>query len=109
MTIGQEFAIRWLNKNHPVKSPRGQQHEVDPVAFCQEIAAAVDAYTEKKRTELERVLRRVVCAALDDGGARNEVRVSAKELLESECMTYIARRVTGGLARPPRFPVNLHS
>ena len=92
-----------------MKSPRGQQPEIDPVAFCQEIAAAVDAYTEKKRTELERVLRGVVCAALDDEGTRNEVRVSAKELLESERMTYIATRVTAGLSRPPRFPVNLHS
>ena len=101
--------MRWLYQNRPVRSPRGQQPEVDPFEFGNEVAAAVDAYADKKRAELDLVLRRVICAALDDEGRPSDVRVSAKELLESECMTFIARKVTGGFDRPRRFPTNLHA
>ena len=79
------------------------------VAFCEDVAAAVDAYVGKKRVEFESVLRRTICAALEDEAARANVQASASELLESECMTFIASRVAGGAAeRPRRFPVNLH-
>ncbi|MYB25024.1 MAG: hypothetical protein F4X37_07990 [Acidimicrobiia bacterium] len=108
MSVGQEFAMRWLHKNAPF--PRRRKNpDLDMVAFCGDVAAAVDTYVDKKRAEFEAVLRRTICAALDDETARADIGVSARELLESECMTFIASKVAGGPAeRPRRFPVNLH-
>ena len=101
--------MRWLYQNRPVQAPRGQQPEVDPFDFGKEVAAAVDAYADKKREELEQALRRTAREALDGNYTPVDVRVSAKGLLESECMTFIAGKVTTGMGRPSRFPVNLHT
>ena len=106
--IGTEFAVRWLNKNCPVQAPK-RQSPIDAVDFCGDVASAVNAYADKKRDELERTLRRVIMQALADEQEPVCVRVSAKELLESDCMRLIAQKVTVGLGRPQRFPVSLHS
>lgn len=108
LDLGQEWAFRWLNKNHPVQAPRGQS-SLDAVDFCQDVAKAVNAYADKKRAEFEAALKRTVMAALDGETDPVSVRVSAKELLESECMTFIASKVTAGVGRPPRFPASLDS
>ena len=108
LDIGQEFALRWLNKNHPVEAPRGQ-NPIDTVDFCGDVANAINAYADKKRSEFEAALRRVVMGALDDVADPVDVRVSAKDLLESECMTFIAGKITKGVGRPSRFPTRLHT
>ena len=107
MSIGYEFAMRWLHKNAPSSRHR-KNPDLDMVAFCEDVAAAVDTYVDKKRAELESTLRRTICAALDDEVAQVRVEVSASELLESDCMTFIASKVAGGaMERPRRFPVDL--
>ena len=65
----------------------------------------MDTYAEKKRAEFEQMLRRQVIGALDNG-SHGTVGVKAKELLESECMTFIPRKVTSVLERPRRFLSN---
>lgn len=107
LDIGQEFAFRWMDKNHPVRAPK-RQNPIDAFDFCQDVAKAVNAYADKKRAELESALKQVARRALEDGTDPVDVRVSAKELLESECMTFIATKVTAGIDRPQRFPVRLH-
>ena len=106
MTVGQEFAMRWFVQNHP--SDMGSRNQqVDHIKLGQDIARAVDAYADKKRAELESSLRRIVANAIDDDTARSDVPVSVRELLESECMKFIATPLVGGMMRPSRFPVKL--
>ena len=106
--IGTEFAVRWLDKNHPVRAPK-RQSPLDAPDFCSDVASAVNAYAEKKRAELENTLRRVITGALSGAQEPVCVEVSAKELLESECMTFIAKKIIAGMSPVRRFPVSLHS
>ena len=106
--IGTEFAVRWLDKNHPVRAPK-HQSPIDAADFCSDVANAVNAYVEQKRSELEHTLRRVITGTLTDGQEPVCVQVSAKELLESERMRFVAQKITPGLDRAQRFPVSLHS
>ncbi|WP_419916803.1 hypothetical protein [Candidatus Poriferisodalis sp.] len=106
--IGQEWALRWLNKNHPVEAPRNQS-PIDAVDYCQDVANAVNAHAVKKLAEFEAVLRRTLMDALEGETEPKCVRVSAADLLESDRMTFLGRKITHGVERPRRFPVNLHS
>ena len=105
MSVGQEFALRWLHKNAPL--PRRRKNlGLDEVAFCGRVARAIDAYAERKRAEFEEALQRGIVAALDDETAHEFVQVTAGDLLESECMTFVASEITSGIDRPRRFPSN---
>lgn len=107
MSIGYEFAMRWLHKNAPFPERR-KNPGLDMVTFCQDVARAVDAYADRKRAELESALRRTILEALNDENVRGDMRLDAVELLESEYMTFIASKVAGGpMERPRRFPVSL--
>ena len=99
--------MRWLDKNHPVRAPKNQS-PIDTVDFCQDVAKAVNAYADKKRAELEQTLKRVMMGALNDDQQFEDVRISTKELLESECMVFIVSRITAGIGRPNRVPANLN-
>ena len=108
MTIGHEFAMRWLDKNAPIRS-LDRTPSIDTVDFCGDVAAAVDAYADECRAQFDAVLRRVFRAAMDEPGNSECVRVNAADLLKSESMTRLAYEMFGGFERPRRFPVSLHS
>ena len=108
LTLGTEFALRWLAHNHPIPTPRGRT-PVDTVDFCGDMATAVDAYTERKQAEFEQKLRKVICGTIHDESARDDMRISGKDLLESECMVFLAKKISGTAFSPPsRFPIDLH-
>ena len=109
MDVGQEFALRWMLKNRPVTTAKGQP-AVDEIALCQEIATAANAYADKKRTELERVLRTVMMGVLDGTHSAETVMVCERDFLESECMAFVARKLSANAFQPPRrFPTDLYS
>lgn len=107
LTVGTEFALRWLKHNHPIATSRGRI-PIDLVDFCGDIAAAVDAYAERTLAEFEQKLRKVICGTIDDEKAHDSVRISGKDLIESEGMVSLAKRVSGTAFSPPsRFPIDL--
>ena len=106
MSIGAEFAMRWLDKNAPIKLSRGRS--IDTVEFCKDVARAVDSHADKCRAEFDAVLRRVICEAVDDPTNSECQRIAAVDLLKSECMTFLASKISSGIDRPRRFPTNLN-
>ncbi len=109
MNIGEEFAVRWICKNHPVRFGKGKV-KVDEIDLLQCIAHATNIYADKKRKEFEEVLRSVIVDSLDESKDHETISVSPQDFLESECMKFVASRFAGSaFENPPRFPVNLHS
>ena len=64
---------------------------------------------EKKLAEFEAVLRRTLMSVLEGDAESESVGVSAADLLESDARAFTAGKIIPGVARPSRFPVNLHS
>ena len=103
VTIGEEFAVRWLHKNRCADRIRHLTGD-ECAELAERVAEAVDEYVEEKRRELDRVLRGVVFGSLDDGGCQECVPVRARDLVASRHLRELAKDLGGRSVPPGRSP-----
>ena len=107
-TIGQEFASRWMEKHN---LPR--QHQGKEESFSRDVADVIDSFVSSKRDELRPLMREVVMEAVEgDSNSYRETTiegqtasVSAKELLKSHELVFVANKYNLGRVQTWEFPV----
>ena len=101
LTIGQQFAVRWLLKNYEQYKDAGT-----PVDLLTAIAKAFDSYAARKVEALEKGLLDVALSTIEGESKEIQVAVSSKEILEDRALVWVAsvwtRKTMDAITR---FPV----
>ena len=106
VTIGEEFAVRWLHKNRCADRVRHLTGD-ECAELADLVAQAVDGYVEDKKAEFDRVLRGVVFGSLENGDCQECVPVRARDLVSSRHLRELAKDFGGAFKAPRSFPLDL--
>ena len=101
LTIGQEFALRWLKAKY-VPEQHGDMAE----AFTK-IAEAVDEWADSQQQDFDSALRKLALDAVNGQPHVAGVNINAESLLRSHSLVRVAADHLGiryGIQPPDRFP-----
>ena len=100
LTIGQEFAARWIARKY-----KDYQDKGTPEDLFGKISNAVDVYVEKQQTLFLSRLRDVAVKAADGESADGSMSFSSDQILEDNGLAGVAQGWSTPFQRTTRFPV----
>ena len=100
LTIGEEFAARWIARNYRTYAERGKPEEL-----FGEISRAVDDYVEQQQKQLLSKLRTVALKTVDGSKDNGEVTFDSSGFLQYQGLVNLAKLWNKSMSAVYEFPV----